>query len=97
MASRNATHFHVWPESFIRPGLRTQQSWFYGDIYQNHGLVETQSEIEDAPSELSVYVTENSHQEHPGQFRRYTLRLDGFVSLTAPLTGGELTTEPFYF
>lgn len=97
MASRNATHFHVWPESFIRPGLRTQQSWFYGDIYQNHGLVETQSEIEDSPSELSVYVTENSHQEHPGQFRRYTLRLDGFVSLTAPLTGGELTTEPIQF
>jgi hypothetical protein len=97
MASRNGTHFHVWPESFIRPGLRKRQSWFYGDTYQNHGLVETKSAIEDAPPELSVYVSENSHQDHPGQFRRYTLRIDGFVSLTAPLAGGELDTTTLKF
>jgi hypothetical protein len=97
MASRDAKHFHVWPESFIRPGLRTTQSWFYGDTYQNHGLVETKSAIEDAPPELSVYVSENSHQDHPGQFRRYTLRIDGFVSLAAPLVGGELVTKPLTF
>ncbi|GIS61899.1 MAG: hypothetical protein CM1200mP2_41240 [Planctomycetaceae bacterium] len=47
MASRDATTFHVWPESFIRPGLRGEQSWFYGDTYQNHGLVETKSMFED--------------------------------------------------
>ena len=97
MASRSGTHFHIWPESFIRPGLRTEQSWFYGDTYQNHGLVETASHIEDAPPELSVYVSENSHQDHPGQFRRYTLRIDGFVSLQAPLAGGELITQPLVF
>lgn len=97
MASRDAKEFHVWPESFIRPGLRTTQSWFYGDTYQNHGLVETKSHIEDAPPEMSVYVSENSHQDHPGQFRRHTLRIDGFVSLTAPLAGGELVTTPLRF
>ena len=97
MASRNGTSFYVWPESFIRPGLRSSQSWFYGDAYQNHGLVETKSAIEDAPPELSVYVSENSHQDHPGQFRRYTLRIDGFVSLNAPLAGGSLTTTPITF
>ena len=97
MASRDGSHFHVWPESFIRPGLRKEQSWFYGDTYQNHGLVETKSAIEDAPPELSVYVSENSHQDHPGQFRRYTLRIDGFVSLTAPLAGGELETKTLQF
>ena len=97
MASRNGKHFHVWSESFIRPGLRTRQSWFYGDTYQNHGLVETKSAIEDAPPELSIYVSENSFQNHPGQFRRYTLRIDGFVSLAAPLSGGELVTAPLRF
>lgn len=97
MASRDGNHFYVWPESFIRPGLRKRQSWFYGDTYQNHGLVETKSAIEDAPPDLSIYVSENSHQDHPGQFRRYTLRIDGFVSLTAPLTGGELQTKPLRF
>ena len=97
MASRDGEHFHVWPESFIRPGLRTRQSWFYGDIYQNHGLVETASAIEDAPPEISVYVSENSHQDHAGQFRRHSIRIDGFVSLAAPLSGGELVTRPITF
>jgi hypothetical protein len=97
MASRDGQHFHVWPESFIRPGLRTRQSWFYGDNYQNHGLVETKSAIEDAPPEISIYVSENSHQDHPGQFRRHTIRIDGFVSLAAPLAGGDLVTTPIRF
>jgi hypothetical protein len=30
-------------------------------------------------------------------FRRYTLRLDGFVSVEAPLAGGECTTQPLVF
>ena len=97
MASRDGQHFHVWPESFIRPGLRARQSWFYGDNYQNHGLVETKSAIEDAPPEISIYVSENSHQDHPGQFRRHTIRIDGFVSLAAPLSGGQLVTRPITF
>ncbi len=97
MASRDGQKFHVWPESFIRPGLRTRQSWFYGDNYQNHGLVETKSAIEDAPPEISIYVSENSHQDHAGQFRRHSIRIDGFVSLAAPLAGGELVTRPITF
>ena len=31
------------------------------------------------------------------RLRRYTIRLDGFVSLHAPLSGGELTTKPLKF
>lgn len=49
MSSRDAHTFRVWPESFIRPGLRHTDTWFYGDCYQNWGLVETASEIDDAP------------------------------------------------
>ena len=29
--------------------------------------------------------------------RRYTLRIDGFVSVQAPLAGGEFTTKPLVF
>jgi hypothetical protein len=97
MVGRQRDHFSVWPESFLRPGLRTRDTWFYGDAYQNWGLVETKSAIEDAPPELSVYVTEHTLQEDGGVLRRYSLRIDGFVSLHAPLAGGELTTRPISF
>lgn len=97
ISSRDRERFSVWPESFLRPGLRTRDSWFYGDTYQNWGLVETGSAIEDAPRELSLYVTERTLQEGGAVLRRYTLRIDGFVSLHAPLSGGELVTRPIVF
>ena len=97
ITSRDRRQFSVWPESFLRPGLRTRDSWFYGDTYQNWGLVETKSALEDSPTELSVYVTERTLQETGGVLRRYSLRIDGFVSLHAPLVGGELITEPLTF
>ena len=97
MSSRNGTTFQVWAESFIRPGLRAKDNWFYGDNYQNWGLVETRSEVEGAPHELSFYVTESSHQGESNRLRRFTLRIDGFVSLCAPAAGGELLTKPLIF
>ncbi len=97
ITSRDRLHFNVWPESFIRPGLRTRDNWFYGDNYQNWGLVETKSTIENAPVELSMYATERTGQEDGARLRRYTLRLDGFVSIAAPLVGGEVTTKPIVF
>jgi len=97
MSSRDGIRFAVWPESFIRPGLRFRHSWFYGDNYQNWGLVETSSPIEDAPPEISIYVSEASLKPGGTRFRRYTLRIDGFVSVHAPLSGGELVTKPVIF
>jgi len=97
MTSRDGKQFHVWPESFLRPGLRLRDNWFYGDNYQNWGLVETKSSIEDAPNEISMYVTERTMQDRPGVLRRHSLRIDGFVSVQAPLAGGELSTKLIRF
>ena len=60
-------------------------------------LIETKSAIEDAPPEISFYATEHTLQENGAALRRYSLRVDGFVSLHAPLVGGELTTKPLTF
>ena len=96
---RDGRNFRVFQEAFIRPGLRTKDSWFYGDNYQNSGLVETKSSIApDAPNELSMYLTEATLQNgKPGKLRRYTLRLDGFVSINATMNGGQIATKPIRF
>ena len=49
------------------------------------------------PPEISVYSMEGYYRGDSCQLRRYTLRLDGFVSANAPLRGGELVTRPFTF
>lgn len=97
MASRDGRTFKRWDEAFIRPGLRPVGSWAYGDCYQGWGLLETKSEIGGAPNELSMFATEGYWRGTANAIRRYTLRIDGFVSVHAPLGGGELTTKPLTF
>ena len=97
MTSRDAQTFKLWPESFIRPGLRPVDNWVYGDGYQNWGLVTTKSAFDGAPDELSMYLSEGYWRGESMSLRRYTLRVDGFASVQAPLSGGELVTKPLVF
>ncbi len=97
MASRDGRTFKRWDEAFIRPGLRPVGSWAYGDCYMGWGMLETRSDVTGAPNELSLFATEGYWRGKANAIRRYTLRIDGFVSLHAPLGGGELVTKPFTF
>lgn len=68
-------------QSFIRPGL-SKDGWLNRANYAAIGIHQT------SDTEMSIFLTGG---------RRYTLRLDGFVSVNAPLAGGELITKPFTF
>ncbi len=68
-------------ETFIRPGL-DPVLWESRANYAALNVVPT------GPTEMSIYH---------GKGRRYTLRTDGFASVHAPHTGGELVTKPFVF
>lgn len=97
MTSRDGLTFKRWPEAFIRPGPRQAQSWVYGDNYTFWGMIETPSSLEDAPNEISLYSSDGYWEGVSNSFRRYTIRLDGFVSINAPLAGGEILTRPLIF
>lgn len=97
MTSRDGIVFRRWDEAFLRPGLRTADNWAYGDNYLAWHTVVTKSELEHAPDELSLYATESYWTGTGSKLRRYTLRIDGFVSVHAPLSGGEFTTKPLVF
>ena len=97
ITSRDGDHFHVWPEAFIRPGVQTGNRWVYGSKYTAWGIVETGSHLSGAPGELSFYTSDEGYWQDHVVMRRYTLRLDGFVSVGAPLSGGELVTKPITF
>ena len=97
MSSRDGRTFDRWQEAFLRPGLRPKDNWVYGDNYQAWGLVETKSAIDGTPNDLSIYASE-SYWTNPGsQLRRFTLRIDGFVSAHASGTTGEFVTRPLVF
>ena len=96
MSSRDGVRFHRWPEAFIRPGPQPDR-WVNRNNFTAWGLLETPSALEDAPAELSLYSTEGYYRGPATRLRRYSLRLDGFVSLHAWLSGGELITKPITF
>ena len=97
MTSRDGVHFKRWNEAFVRPGVERVGTWNYGHQYLAWHLVETKSAMEGAPDELSLYATESYWTGNSSALRRYTLRLDGFVSISAPMPGGELITKPLRF
>ncbi|MDA0833646.1 MAG: hypothetical protein O2955_07820 [Planctomycetota bacterium] len=97
MASRDGVSFHRWDEAFLRPGPQKEGRWVYGDMYQSYGLFETSAETSGAPDELSMHFNEGSWRDEEHRLRRYTIRLDGFVSINAPYAGGEVITQPLIF
>lgn len=97
MASRDGVTFKRWNEAFLRPGIEREGTWNYGQQYIGWHLVETKSALEGAPNELSLYAVESYWTGNSSALRRYTLRLDGFVSVNAPMSGGELVTKPLTF
>jgi hypothetical protein len=97
MTSRDGRSFRRWPEAFLRPGLSRRGNWAYGDNYQCWGLLETRSDLDGETPELSLIASENYWRGASTIFRRHTLRLDGFVSVQAPLAGGEILTRPLRF
>ena len=97
MSSRDGHSFKRWGESFLRPGPQHPNNWAYGDNYMAWHAVETASAIPGAPKEISLYATESYWTGKSDRLRRYTLRVDGFVSVTAPMQGGELLTRPLIF
>jgi hypothetical protein len=97
MASHDAVKFKRWNEAFLRPGIERNGTWSYGQQYIAWSFLETKSSLEGAPNELSLYANEELWTGTSSALRRYTLRLDGFVSVNAPMVGGGLITKPLRF
>lgn len=97
MTSRDGLHFKRWGEAFVRPGLQRER-WETRNNMTAWGILETANYLPTAPQELSIFTTENYYgSNEPCRLRRFTVRVDGFVSVNAPLEGGELITRPFTF
>ena len=96
MTSRDGLRFRRWGEALIRPGLQRER-WGNRNNMIAWGILETASGVPGMPNELSIYSIEGYYQGDSCRMRRFTLRLDGFVSAQAPLTGGEVVTKPLLF
>jgi len=96
MTSRDGLEFKRWGEAFVRPGPQKVR-WVNRNNMTAWGILKTKSAHPGTPDELSIYSTEGYYRGDSCQIRRYTIRIDGFVSVRAPLSGGTFTTKPLVF
>jgi hypothetical protein len=90
MTSRGGNIYdRTFMEGFIRPGLG-MENWTSRTNYPACGIVPT------GKNEMSVYVQRNYGQP-TGHLVRYPMRPDGFASVKATYTGGEMVTKPLLF
>lgn len=94
MTSRDGLNFHRYDDTpFFPSGIEGDGNWVYGDAYPLHGMVQTHSDRKNEPDEISMFVPDNAENA----LRRYTIRLDGFVSLHSKYPETEIISKPFYF
>ncbi len=90
MSTRGGTTYdRTFMEGFVRPGL-DRRNWGSRCNYAALGVVQT------GPEEMSIYVDRHNAQADK-YLERLTLRLDGFSSVRAPYSEGEMITKPFTF
>ncbi len=90
MTTRGGNKYdRTFMKSFIRPGIGLK-NWVSRSNYPALNIVQT------SPTEMSVYVNQD-YAQPTAHLHRYTLRIDGFISVHAPYSGGEMTTKPIRF
>ena len=92
MSSRDGTTFHRFREPVI-PRTAPKDRDGNRSNYMAYGVVT----LPDNQRHLAVYGTEAYYQGPDSRIRRFTYRVDGFVSIRAGAAGGELVTKPISF
>jgi len=90
MSTRGGKKYdRIFMEAFIRPG-ETARDWVARDNTPALGIV--------MGNDRELFLYRLSHYAQPTvHVSRYSLRLDGFISVSSPFKGGELITKPFTF
>ena len=90
MTSRGGNKYdRTFMEGFIRPGIGLQ-NWVSRTNYPVLNVVQT------SPNEMSLYV-QKDYAQPTAHLKRYSLRLDGFCSIEANYSGGEMISKPLIF
>ncbi|HBJ86004.1 MAG TPA: hypothetical protein DDZ88_19475 [Verrucomicrobiales bacterium] len=90
MTSRDGVNFKRWEEPLIPITAPKDRDWNRSN-YMTIGVLS----LPGKPNELSVYASEAYYQGPGSRIRRFTFRVDGFVSASS--AKGELITKPLTF
>lgn len=98
MCSRDGYHFTKYDEAILPPPPENPEGFVYGDGTASPALIEVPSDIPGADKEYMLILRENFRTAAGfNQLVKYTIRLDGFVSLHAGSETVEVVTKEFTY
>lgn len=98
MSSRNGYDFTKYDEALISPPPENPEAFVYGDGTASPVLAEVPSDIPGADNEYMIFVRESFRTAQGyNKLVKYTIRLDGFVSLHSGGEVAEAVTKPFIY
>jgi len=92
MSSRDGLNFKRWNKAVIPPDAPKERDGNRSN-YMANALVS----LAGNDRELAVYGSEAYYEGPDSRLRRFTYRVDGFVSVQAGVKGGELISKPLTF
>lgn len=92
MSSRDGLSFHRWSDAVIPEDAPADRGGNRSN-YMTWGLLQ----LPGNDREYSVYATEGYYTGPDSRVRRFTYRVDGFVSARAGEQGGDIVTKPITF
>ena len=99
ICSRDGYHFEKYDEAILPPPPENPEAFVYGDGTAQPALIEVPSEFKDEENEYMLILRE-SFRPTKGSYNRlvkYTIRLDGFVSLHAGGEEKQIVTKEFIY
>tara|TARA_R100001163_G_scaffold65815_1_gene65201 strand:+ start:1110 stop:2738 length:1629 start_codon:yes stop_codon:yes gene_type:complete len=95
MSSRDGFNWNRINEAIFRPGMQKKR-WVSRNNLMALGMYQTISDLDNNADELSVLSSEGYYLDTCA-LRRWSWRLDGFVSLRAGFNEGDIITKTFVF
>lgn len=98
LITRDGYNFTKFDEAILPPPPESPDAYVYGDGFAVPMILEIPSEVEGADNEYMIMVVDG-YRSNLGYdcLRKYTIRLDGFVSLHAGCTEERIVTKEFTY
>ena len=95
--SRDGIKWKRYNQAIYAPGPEYEGNWLYGDGYPWSGFAYVNDGRKEKDDTLCFWFPKN--HDNPGEqvYRRYTMRIDGFVSLNANFDGAQMRSKKVIF
>lgn len=95
--SRDGVKWKRYNQAIYAPGPEYEGNWLYGDGYPWSGFAYVNDGRKEKDDMLCFWFPKNHDNPGENSYNRYSMRIDGFISLNANFDGAQMRTKKIIF